>query len=145
MRLIEKVVSRTNMMTADRGVAVNKGAAGIDQMSVAQLRPHLKAHWPHTREVLLESPYRPQLARGVEIPKPGGEQRQLGIPTVMDQLIQQAMYQVPISLFDPGFSGASYDFRPGRSAHDAVLAAQAHVAEGRRFVVDLDLKSSLTE
>jgi RNA-directed DNA polymerase len=109
-------------------------------MAVEQLQPHLKEHWPRIKEELLEGRYRPQPVRGVEIPKPGGGMRQLGIPTVVDRLIQQAMHQVLMPLFDPDFSEASYGFRPGRSAHGAVLAAQAHVAEGRRFVVDLDLE-----
>jgi RNA-directed DNA polymerase len=140
VRLMEKIVSRANMMAAYQRVKTNKGAAGIDRMSVEQLQPYLKEHWLRIREELLEGRYRPQPVRGVEIPKPGGGMRQLGIPTVVDRLIQQAMHQVLMPLFDPGFSEASYGFRPGRSAHDAVLAARAHVAEGRRFVVDLDLE-----
>jgi len=128
------------MMAAYHRVMTNKGAAGIDRMAVEQLQPHLKEHWPRIKEELLEGRYRPQPVRGVEIPKPGGGMRQLGIPTVVDRLIQQAMHQVLMPLFDPDFSEASYGFRPGRSAHGAVLAAQAHVAEGRRFVVDLDLE-----
>jgi RNA-directed DNA polymerase len=140
VRLMEKIVSRANMMAAYQRVMANKGAAGIDRMTVEQLQPYLKEHWPRIKEELLEGRYRPQPVRGVEIPKPGGGMRQLGIPTVMDRLIQQAVHQVLMPLFDPGFSSASYGFRPGRSAHDAVLAARAHVAEGRRFVVDLDLE-----
>src|SRR5258708_27045713 len=140
VRLMEEIVSRANMMAAYRRVMANKGAAGIDRMTVEQLQPYLKEHWPRIREELLEGRYRPQPVRGVEIPKPGGGMRQLGIPTVVDRLIQQAMHQVLMPRFDPGFSKASYRFRPGRSAHDAVLAARAHVAEGRRFVVDLDLE-----
>jgi RNA-directed DNA polymerase len=140
VRLMEEIVSRDNMMAAYHRVMANKGAAGIDRMSVEQLQPHLKEHWPRIREELLEGRYRPQPVRGVDIPKPGGGMRQLGIPTVVDRLIQQAMHQVLMPLFDPGFSKGSYGFRPGRSAHDAVLAARAHVVEGRRFVVDLDLE-----
>lgn len=140
VRLMEEIVSRANMMAAYHRVMANKGAAGIDRMTVEQLQPYLKEHWPRIREELLEGRYRPQPVRGVEIPKPGGGMRQLGIPTVVDRLIQQAMHQVLMPLFDPDFSKASYGFRPGRSAHDAVLAARAHVAEGRRFVVDLDLE-----
>jgi retron-type reverse transcriptase len=126
---MEEIVSRVNMMAAYRRVMANKGAAGIDRMTVEQLQPYLKEHWPRIKEELLEGRYRPQLVRGVEIPKPGGGMRQLGIPTVVDRLIQQAMHQVLMPLFDPGFSKASYGFRPGRSAHDAVRAARAHVAE----------------
>ncbi|WP_249168203.1 group II intron reverse transcriptase/maturase [Bradyrhizobium elkanii] len=137
---MEEIVSRENMMAAYHRVMANKGAAGIDRMTVEQLQPYLKEHWLRIREELLEGRYRPQPVRGVEIPKPGGGMRQLGIPTVVDRLIQQAIHQVLMLLFDPGFSKASYGFRPGRSAHEAVLAARAHVAEGRRFVVDLDLE-----
>ncbi|MBR1164230.1 group II intron reverse transcriptase/maturase [Bradyrhizobium elkanii] len=140
VRLMEEIVSRENMMAAYHRVMANKGAAGIDRMTVEQLQPYLKEHWLRIREELLEGRYRPQPVRGVEIPKPGGGMRQLGIPTVVDRLIQQAIHQVLMLLFDPGFSKASYGFRPGRSAHEAVLAARAHVAEGRRFVVDLDLE-----
>jgi RNA-directed DNA polymerase len=143
VRLMEEIVSRANMMAAYHRVMANKGAAGIDRMTVEQLQPYLKEHWPRIKEELLEGRYRPQPVRGVEIPKPGGGMRQLGIPTVVDRLIQQAMHQVLMPLFDPDFSKASYGFRPGRSAHDAVLAARAHVAEGRRFVVDLDLEKFL--
>ena len=137
LRLMERIVSRENMMAAYRRVMANKGAAGIDRMTVEQLQPYLKEHWPRIREELLDDRYMPKPVRGVEIPKPGGGVRQLGIPTVMDRLIQQAMHQVLMPLFDPGFSNASYGFRPGRSAHDAVLAARVHMADGRRFVVDL--------
>jgi RNA-directed DNA polymerase len=139
-RLMEKIVSRENMMVAYRRVMANKGAAGMDHMTVEQLAPHLKEHWPGIREELLDDRYRPKPVRGVELPKPGGGMRQLGIPTVLDRLIQQAMHQVLMPLFDPGFSASSYGFRPGRRAHDAVLAARAHMADGRRFVVDLDLE-----
>jgi RNA-directed DNA polymerase len=143
VRLMEKIVSRANMMAAYHRVMANKGAAGIDRMTVEQLQPYLKEHWPRIREELLEGHYRPQPVRGVEIPKPGGGMRQLGIPTVVDRLIQQALHQVLMPLFDPGFSAHSYGFRPGRSAHDAVKAARAHVAGGRRVVVDLDLEKFL--
>jgi len=93
-RLMEEIVSRDNMMAAYHRVKANKGAAGIDRMTVEQLQPHLKEHWPRIREELLEGRYRPQPVRGVEIPKPGGGMRQLGIPTVVDRLIQQALQQV---------------------------------------------------
>jgi RNA-directed DNA polymerase len=140
VRLMDEIVSRANMMAAYQRVMANKGAAGIDRMTVEQLQPYLKEHWLRIKEELLEGRYWPQPVRGVEIPKPGGGMRQLGIPTVVDRLIQQAMHQVLMPLFDPSFSNASYGFRPGRSAHDAVIAARMHVAEGRRFVVDLDLE-----
>ena len=140
VRLMELVVSRENMMAAFARVVGNKGAAGVDRMTVAQLKPFLKGHWPRIKEDLLAGRYRPQPVRGVEIPKPGGGVRLLGIPTVVDRLIQQALHQVLMPLFDPGFSAHSYGFRPRRSAHDAVVAARAHVAGGRRIVVDLDLE-----
>ena len=140
-RLMEAILSRENMMAAYRRVVANKGAPGIDKMSVEQLKPYLAEHWPRIREDLLADRYRPTPVRGVEIPKPGGKgMRQLGIPTVVDRLIQQAMHQVLMPIFDPDFSASSYGFRPGRSAHDAVLAARSYVAGGRRFVVDLDLE-----
>jgi len=141
MRLMELIVSRENMMTAYRRVMANKGAPGVDAMPVEQLKPHLAQHWPRIKEELLGGRYRPAPVRGVEIPKPGGKgMRQLGIPTVLDRLIQQAMHQVLMPIFEPGFPTSSYGFRPGRSAHDAVRAARSHVAGGRRFVVDLDLE-----
>jgi RNA-directed DNA polymerase len=138
--LMELVVGRENMMAAYARVVGNKGAAGIDKMSVADLKPFLIEHWPRIKEELLEGRYEPQAVRGVEIPKPGGGTRLLGIPTAIDRLIQQALHQVLMPLFDPDFSAHSYGFRPGRSAHDAVKAARAHVAGGRRFVVDIDLE-----
>ena len=141
MRLMEKIVSRENMMTAYRRVMVNKGAPGIDKMTVAHLQPFLAVHWTRIKEELLTDRYKPAPVRGVEIPKPGGKgMRLLGIPTVLDRLIQQAIHQVLTPIFDPDFSNSSYGFRPGRSAHDAVRAAQAYVAAGNRFVVDLDLE-----
>src|SRR5262245_15895420 len=140
VRLMELVVSRENMMRAHARVVGNKGAAGIDAMSVGDLKPFLIEHWSRIREDLLADRYQPQAVRGVEIPKPGGGTRLLGIPTAVDRLIQQALHQVLMPLFDPAFSDHSYGFRPGRSAHDAVTAAKAHVASGRRFVVDMDLE-----
>jgi RNA-directed DNA polymerase len=140
MRLLEAILSRENMMAALRRVVANKGAPGIDGMPVEDLRSHLATHWPRIKEELLAGRYRPAPVRGVEIPKPGGGKRLLGIPTVVDRLVQQALHQVLTPLFDPGFSTSSYGFRPGRSAHDAVLAARSHMTAGRRFVVDLDLE-----
>jgi RNA-directed DNA polymerase len=109
-------------------------------MSVEQLKPYLQEHWAKIREELLKGEYQPQPVRCVEIPKPQGGMRQLGIPTVVDRLIQQALHQVLSPIFEPGFSASSYGFRPGRSAHQAVQQARAYVAEGRRWVVDLDLE-----
>jgi RNA-directed DNA polymerase len=138
--LLEMILSRENMMAALRRVEANKGAPGVDGLAVEHLRAHLAAHWATIKEELLAGRYEPAPVRGVEIPKPGGGMRQLGIPTVVDRLIQQAMHQVLMPLFDPGFSNSSYGFRPGRSAHQAVLAARSYVAGGRRWVVDIDLE-----
>ena len=113
---------------------------GIDGMTVEALPGYLRMHWPRLREELLAGRYQPQPVKRVTIPKPGGGERELGIPTVLDRFIQQALLQVLQPLFDPTFSDASYGFRPGRSAHEAVLPAQAYVQEGRSFVVDIDLE-----
>ena len=139
--LMEAVVERSNMLTALHRVESNKGAAGVDRMTVAELRAYLKEQWPKIRESLLSGSYEPKPVRRVEIPKPDGKGvRKLGIPTVVDRLIQQALHQVMSPIFDPAFSGSSYGFRPGRSAQDAVKQARAYVREGRRWVVDLDLE-----
>lgn len=139
-QLMEKIVSRGNMMAAYTRVMRNKGAPGVDDMPVTALKGYLQEEWPRIREELLAGRYHPQPVRKVEIPKPGGGTRMLGIPTVLDRLIQQAVHQVLSPLFDPGFSESSYGFRPGRSAHQAVKAAQRHVEDGLRWVVDIDLE-----
>jgi len=140
-RLMEAVVERKNMTEALKRVEANKGAAGVDEMTVAELRSYLKEHWPKIKEDLLASRYRPQPVRRVDIPKPGGKgMRQLGIPTVTDRLIQQALAQVLSPIFEVNFSDHSYGFRPGRSAHMAVVQAQRYVASGKRWVVDIDLE-----
>jgi len=139
-QLMEAVVARENLLRAYQQVMSNKGAAGVDQMSVEQLKPYLQEHWARIREELLKGEYQPQPVRCVEIPKPQGGMRQLGIPTVVDRLIQQALHQVLSPIFEPGFSESSYGFRPRRSAHQAVRQARDYVAEGRRWVVDLDLE-----
>jgi RNA-directed DNA polymerase len=138
--LMEEIVSRGNMMAAYSRVVANKGAPGVDEMPVTALKGYLQEEWPRIREELLTGRYHPQPVRKVEIPKPGGGTRMLGIPTVLDRLIQQATHQVLTPLFDPGFSTSSYGFRPGRSAHQAVKAARKHVASGLRWVVDIDLE-----
>lgn len=139
--MMEAVVGRENMWLALKRVERNKGSSGVDNMSVESLRPYLREHWPRIREELLDGSYRPSPVLRVEIPKPGGRgMRQLGIPTVLDRLIQQALHQVMQPVFDPGFSDSSYGFRPGRSAHDAVLSARSYVASGLRWVVDIDLE-----
>ncbi len=140
-KLMETVVERGNMVKALCQVEANKGSAGVDGVSVQALRACLREHWPRIKEELLEDRYEPQPVRKVEIPKPGGKgMRQLGIPTVMDRLIQQALNQVMQPIFDPDFSESSYGFRPGRSAHQAVLRAREYAADGRRWVVDMDLE-----
>ena len=140
VRLMELVVSRENMMRAYARVVGNKGVAGIDKMPVTDLKPFLVAHWPRIREDLLADRYQPQAVRGVEIPKPGGGLRLLGIPTAVDRLIQQALHQVLQPIFEPTFSEASYGFRPGRNAHQALRQAREYVAQGKRWVVDMDLE-----
>ena len=138
---MEAVVERGNMMRALRRVVGNKGAAGVDGMPVEALKLYLKEHWPRIKEALLEGRYEPQPVLGVKIPKPGGKgMRQLGIPTVVDRLIQQALNQVLQPIFDMDFSSSSYGFRPGKSAHQAVEQARVYVASGRRWVVDMDLE-----
>jgi RNA-directed DNA polymerase len=138
--LMEKIVSRGNMMAAYSRVVRNKGAPGVDGMPVTALKGYLQEEWPRIREELLAGKYHPQPVRKVEIPKPGGGTRMLGIPTVLDRLIQQAVQQVLSPLFDPGFSASSHGFRPGRSAHQAVKAARQYVESGLRWVVDIDLE-----
>ena len=140
MGLMEKIISRGNMMAAYSRVVANKGAPGVDAMPVTALKGYVQEEWPRIKEELLAGTYHPQPVRKVEIPKPGGGTRMLGIPTVLDRLIQQAVHQVLSPLFDPGFSESSYGFRPGRSAHQAVKAAQKHVSCGLRWVVDIDLE-----
>jgi len=139
--LLEEVLRRENLMEALKRVRSNRGAPGVDGMTVEALTPYLKENWPRIREELLNETYAPQPIRRVEIPKPDGKGvRLLGIPTVLDRLIQQSILQVLTPVFDPHFSESSYGFRPGRGCHDAVVAAQAHVEAGYRFVVDMDLE-----
>ena len=140
-KLMEEVVESKNLKEAYRRVVRNGGAAGVDDMPVSELKPYLKKEWQKIKEELLADQYRPQPVRQVEILKPGGKGvRKLGIPTVVERLIQQAVLQVLDPIFDPGFSESSYGFRKGRSAHQAVLKAQEYVASGKRWVVDLDLE-----
>ena len=137
---MECVCERANLKAALKRVRKNKGSAGIDGMTVDELPEHLKTHWPALREQLLAGTYQPSPVRRHAIPKRGGGVRELGIPTVVDRFIQQAILQVLGPRFDPTFSQHSYGFRPRRSAHDAVVQAQRYVNEGRRFVVDVDLE-----
>lgn len=140
LRLMEAVVERSNLLCAYERVVKNEGAPGVDGLTVAEFKPWLQAHWPSVRQAMLAGDYMPAAVRKVEIPKPQGGVRTLGIPTVLDRLIQQSLNQVLQPLFDPEFSESSYGFRPGRNAHQAVKAAQSYVAEGKRWVVDLDLE-----
>ncbi|OPY79845.1 MAG: Group II intron-encoded protein LtrA [Syntrophorhabdus sp. PtaU1.Bin153] len=139
--LLEEVLRRENLKKAYNRVRSNKGAPGIDGLTVDGLGAYLKEHWPRTKEEIRNGTYQPQPVRRVDIPKPGGKgTRMLGIPTVLDRFIQQAILQVLTPIFDPHFSGSSYGFRPGRSAHDAVRQARQHVEDGCRCVVDIDLE-----
>jgi RNA-directed DNA polymerase len=140
-RLMEQVCEPANLNRAYARVKANKGAPGVDGMSVKQLGGWIKLHKHELIASLLDGSYQPQPVRGVRIPKPGGKgMRQLGIPTVVDRLVQQATGQVLEPILDPSFSASSYGFRPGRSAHDALAAARQHVADGRDIVVDIDLE-----
>ncbi|NHM25710.1 group II intron reverse transcriptase/maturase [Desulfofundulus sp. TPOSR] len=137
---MEQVVARENMLAALKRVERNGGAPGVDGIPTERLRDQIRAEWPRIREELLAGTYRPMPVRRVEIPKPGGGKRLLGIPTAMDRLIQQALLQVLTPIFDPQFSEASYGFRPGRRAHDAVRKARQYVEEGYEWAVDLDIE-----
>jgi RNA-directed DNA polymerase len=138
--LMERILSRENLLSALKRVERNKGSHGVDEMPVQNLRKHILEHWEAMKMELLEGTYNPQPVRRVEIPKPDGGVRLLGIPTVTDRLIQQAIAQVLTSLYDPTFSDHSYGFRPNRSAHDAVRRAKGYIQEGYRWVVDIDLE-----
>ncbi len=138
--LLEKVLERRNMQAALRRVKKNRGSPGVDGMTVDELLPYLWEHWDEIKSSLLDESFSPGPVKRQEIPKSGGGVRELGIPTVLDRLIQQALLQVLQLQFDPTFSDHSYGFRPGRSAHDALRAAQRYVQEGRRIVVDVDLE-----
>src|SRR5580704_14721079 len=140
---MEAMVERENLKEALAQVKRNKGAAGIDGMSVDDLPNHLKKHWPASRAQSLDGSYKPQPVRRVEIPKASGGVRPLGIPTVLDRLIQQAVMQVLQANWDPTFSETSFGFRPKHSAHQAVERAQAYIASGYAVVVDLDLEKFL--
>lgn len=138
--LLEAALTRENLRRAFKRVRANKGSAGVDGLDIDQTSRKLASEWPELRGRLLQGTYRPSPVRRVTIPKPDGGQRELGIPTVTDRLIQQALLQVLQPLLDPGFSEHSYGFRPGRRAHDAVLAAQSFVQQGYHVVVDVDLE-----
>ena len=137
---MEAAVERSNMLCAYERVVKNEGAPGVDGLTVSEFKPWLQAHWKSIRQALLAGEYMPGAVRKVDIPKPQGGVRTLGIPTVLDRLIQQALHQVLQPLFEPEFSESSYGFRPGRNAQQAVKAARSYVAEGKRWVVDIDLE-----
>jgi len=138
--LLWQALSRENMAAAWKRVKANKGSAGVDGLTIEQAPEFFKSHWPRIRQELFDGTYRPQAVRRVEIAKPTGGVRELGIPTVVDRLIQQALLQILQPLIDPTFSEFSYGFRPGRGAHDAVRKAQQYAQEGYRVVVDVDLE-----
>ena len=138
--LWEKIFSRENLFIALERVQSNGGAPGVDGMKVEELPDHLRENWPSMREKLEAGTYQPSPVKRVEIPKPGGGVRLLGIPTVQDRHIQQAMHQVLVEVYEATFSEHSYGYRPGRSAHDAVKAAREHIEAGYRWVVDIDLE-----
>jgi group II intron reverse transcriptase/maturase len=138
--LLEAALVRENLMAAWKRVKANRGSAGVDGRSIEETGAYLKQHWLRIRAELLRGTYRPCPVRRVAIPKPDGGERELGIPTVLDRLIQQALLQVLQPLIDPTFSDHSYGFRPGRSAHMAICRAQGYIAAGKRYVVDVDLE-----
>ena len=143
--LMEQLVSSENMRAAYERVYANKGSAGIDGMNVKDLRSYLHSNWARIKAELLSSTYYPNAVKTVMIPKPSGGERQLGIPTVVDRLIQQALHQVVSPLYEPDFSDHSYGFRPGRNAHQALKKAQGYINENKRYVVDIDLSKFFDE
>lgn len=145
MQLIERLVERENMRKAYAQVKKNKGAAGIDNMSVESVGTYLKEHWLKIKEQLVKGKYKPKPVKRVEIPKPDGGIRKLGIPTVLDRLIQQGIYQILSPIFEPTFSRSSFGFRSGKSAQQAIIQAKEYQTEGRKWVVDMDLAKFFDE
>ncbi|HEX5112562.1 MAG TPA: group II intron reverse transcriptase/maturase [Saprospiraceae bacterium] len=143
--LMELLVTKENMTNAYKQVVKNKGAAGVDGLEVTELKDYLQKHWSVIKDKLLTDGYYPQAVRRVEIPKADGGKRMLGIPTVVDRLIQQALHQVLNPLYDPSFSQWSYGFRTGKSAHDAIRQARDHINKGKRWIVDVDLSKFFDE
>jgi RNA-directed DNA polymerase len=141
--LMEEVCERKNLRDALHRVRSNKGSPGVDGMTVQALAEHLKKHWPTLQTQLLEGTYQPKPVKRVEIPKPDGGTRKLGVPTAQDRFVQQALMQVLQKRWDPTFSEQSFGFRPNRSAHQAVARAQEYITEGCDWVVDLDLEKFL--
>ncbi|MGB5984764.1 MAG: reverse transcriptase domain-containing protein [Desulfobacterales bacterium] len=138
--MMEIIATRQNMWRAYGRVVANKGAPGVDGMTVGHMKAFLKRCWPEIKQALLDGTYQPLPVRGKEIPKPNGGVRRLGIPTVTDRLIQQAAAQVLQEIWEPTFSDKSFGFRPGKSAHDALTCAQTYVRDGYRHIVDMDLE-----
>lgn len=138
--LLEKILARDNMLIAMKRVIANKGSHGIDGMRVDELRPFVIGHWQNVKQKLLEGRYKPSPVRRVEIPKSDGGIRLLGIPTVLDRLIQQAIAQELSKIYDPTFSDNSYGFRPNKSAKQAILKAREYISDGYKWVVDMDLE-----
>lgn len=139
IELLEDVLASDNLAQAWTRVKANKGAPGIEGVTIEDFPDHVRAHWPAVRKQIRDGRYQPQAVRRVEIPKPDGGKRMLGIPTVMDRVIQQAIAQVLTPIFDPTFSDSSFGFRPGRNAHQAIRQVQANVKDGRNIAVDIDL------
>ena len=139
--LMETILESDNCRQAYRQVKANAGAAGVDGMTVETFADHARVHWPVIKAKLKDGSYQPGAVRGVRIPKPNGGERRLGIPTVQDRLIQQAVLQVLTPEFDPEFSAHSYGYRPGRSAHDAVRAAQEYIQAGHSWTVNVDISA----
>ncbi len=144
-RLMEQVLDRENLQAAYLQVKANRGAPGIDGMEVEALPEHIRRHWGKLKEKLMQGRYKPSVVRGVELAKPQGGVRLLGIPSVQDRWLQQAIHQVLSPIFEAEFSESSYGFRPGRSAHEAVLAARGFMESGKAWVVDIDLASFFDE
>lgn len=143
--LMEEILSGENLRRAYRAVKRNRGKPGVDGITVDEIAAHLRRHWPTIREKLLAGSYQPAAVLGARVHKPNGGIRQLGIPTVQDRVIQQAVQQCLSPRFEPLFSGSSFGYRPGRSAHDAVRRAQSYVVEGKRWVVDIDISAFFDE
>lgn len=137
--IVERVLSSDNMRKAWKQVKANKGTVGIDGMSISEFLGFARSHWRSIRKQLMEGSYKPSPVKRVEIPKPDGDKRPLGIPTVIDRVIQQTIAQVLTPIFDPGFSESSYGFRPKRSAHDAVRKVREYIKQGYKYAVDIDV------
>src|SRR6478752_6049155 len=139
--MLEEILDRRNIEKALESVEANKGASGVDNMPWDMLRPHIGANWQQMRKSILEGSYRPQPVREVEIDKPSGGKRKLGIPSVIDRMLQQAIAQWLMPKYEESFSDRSYGFRPNRSAHQAVLLAQSYLNEGKTWVIEFDLEN----